>query len=196
VLTLGDLVSNNSISADGAAVLRTIGAAGRPFVVYAGPRNAGKSTLVEAILAEAPAELPRQEFFGTEAEVQSLSAAPAGGYLTVAEIGHRGRPGYLAGEEVPRVFGLLRNGYALASSLHAESVDGVYDVLRANGIAATTVTETVEYLIKVRALGDSLAPSTRRIVEQIHQISPGDGAEPRSTLLYRTDVLSSGTLSS
>jgi len=192
LLKLHDMVANQSISADGADVLRTIGAAGRAFLVHARPRNAGKTTLTQAIVAEAPASVPRQDFYGTEREVAALSAAPTRGYLVVGEIGHRGRPGYLAGAEVVRLFGLLADGYSVASNLHADSVDEVFDVLHSNGIDRATVAAAVPYLIKVRVLGDPDNPATRRVVEQIHQIAPGDG-EPASSLLYEWDALSAGT---
>ena len=130
MLTLRDLVANRSITDEGAEVLRSIGAAGQSFLVYALPRNAGKSTVTDAIVAEAPESLPRLGFYGTEDEAAALSAAPARGYLQVGEIGHRGRRGYLADDEVVRLFGVLSAGsYSLASSLHADTVDGVFDVL-------------------------------------------------------------------
>src|SRR5579875_1003373 len=112
------MVGNGSVSAEGADVLRRIGAAGRSFLVYALPRNAGKSTLAQAIVAEAPTDVARREFFGSEAEVAELLANPGRGYVLVGEIGHRGRPGYLAGaDQVGRIFQLVAAGYSLASSL-------------------------------------------------------------------------------
>jgi hypothetical protein len=187
VFSLQDLVGNRSISDDGADLLRAVGAAGRSFLVYALPRNAGKSTVAQAIVAEAPSDLPRQEFYGSEGELASLSAEPGRGYLLVGEIGHRGRPGYLAGEEVVRLFRLLADGYSVASSLHADSVDEVFDVLRANGVPPETAAAAVQYVVKVRALGDPDDPSTRRVVEQIHEITTVDEGVPAHVLLYQRD---------
>lgn len=184
MLTLDDMVANGTISDKGAELLRGIGSTGRSFLVYAGPRNAGKTTLTNAILAEAPASLPRDEFYGTEREVESLSAAPARGYLLVGEIGHRGRPGYLGGEEVTRLFEVLGAGYALASSLHAESVNEAFDVLRRNGIAPETAAAAVDYFVRVRVLGDPDDPATPRVVEQIHEITSPDSGT-RSPLYQR-----------
>jgi hypothetical protein len=182
LITLQDMVNNRSISPAGAAVLRSIGAGGHSFLVYALPRNAGKSTVAQAILGEAPAELAREEFFGTQEEVRALSAVPPRGYVVVAEIGHRGRPGYLSGDEVPRIFQLVSHGYSLASSLHADSVAEVFEVLQRNGVAADAAA-TVPYLIKVRVLGEPDSPSTPRVVEQIHQVT----ADSTATLLYQWD---------
>jgi hypothetical protein len=185
LLTLRDLVANQSIADEGAEVLRSIGAAGQSFLVYALPRNAGKSTVTQAIVAEAPQSLPRVDFYGTEDEATALSAAPARAYLQVGEIGHRGQRGYLADDEVVRLFGVLSAGsYSLASSLHADTVDGVFDVLRQNGVSPRVAAPAVSHVVKVRALGDPFDPATTRVVEQIHAITPDDDGEPSATLLY------------
>jgi len=183
MITLDDMVTRQSISQDGAELLRGIAAARHSFLVYAPPRNAGKSTLVQAIVAEAPASVPRRDFLGTNHEVDALSAEPQRGYLLVAEIGHRGRPGYLAGEEVARVFALVAKGWALASSLHADSVDEVFDVLQRNGVDPASAA-SVRYLAKVRPLGDPNDPGTRRVVEQVHEVTGVDGQTPISALRY------------
>jgi hypothetical protein len=188
VLRVHDLVAKGSISADGAEVLHSIARSGRSFLVHALPRSAGKSTIVQAILAEAPATIGRTEFYGTEPEVASLSASSTRGYLVVAEMGHRGQPGYLADEEVARVFDLVAAGYSLASSLHADSVHEVYDVLRKNGVRAE-VAATVPYLIKVRMMRNPAGTHVRRVVDEIHEVTSVEGGEPRATLLYRWDGL-------
>jgi hypothetical protein len=192
VLTLDDMVENQSVSSDGADVLRAIAGSGRSFLVHALPQNAGKSTMVEAILAETAATVPRKDFYGTAEEAADLSAAASKGYLLVAEIGHHGRPGYLAGEEVPRVFDLVAGGYSLASSLHADSVDEVFGVLGANGVP-TAAAATIPYLIKVRMLRNPAGTHVRRVVDEIFEITPSDTGEPTASLLYRWDGQTHGT---
>lgn len=183
MITLTDMVTNGSISAEGADLLRRIGASGESFLVYALPRNAGKSTLTDAILAETPPDLPKVDFFGTPEEVDRMRARPERGYLLVAEIGHRGRPGYLAGAEAERAFELVAAGYRLASSLHADTVPEVFDVLARNGIAAEAAAG-IRYLAKVRALGDLDDPATPRVVEHVSEVT-GIGADgPEFSLLY------------
>ncbi len=185
MFTLDDLVRLDSVTQGGADLLRGIATARASFLVYARPRNAGKSTLTQAILAAASPDIPRRDFLGTEREVEALSAEPRRGYLVVAEIGHRGRPGYLAGEEVARVFRLVAQGWAVASSLHADSVDEVFAVLSQNGVEPAAAA-SVRYLAKVRALGDPDAADTKRVVEDVHEIGGiGQGQRPVSTLLYR-----------
>lgn len=187
MLTLKELTASRSVSPDGAELLGSIGASGRSFLVHARPRNAGKTTLTNAILGAAPAALPQTDFYGTEEEVARLSVAPDRGYLVVAEIGHRGRPGYLAGEEVPRIFELLAGGYALASNLHADTVPELFEVLQQNGVSPRAAAAVIPYAIKVRALGDPEQPGTRRVVEQIHEITVGPDGGPAWSLLYQWD---------
>ena len=185
VLRLSDLVANGTVAEAGADVLRDIGRTGQSFIVHSLPRNAGKSTVTEAILAEAPPGTPRHEFLGTEAEHDALRAPPASGYLVVAEMGHRGRPGYLAEEEIVRAFDLVRHGYALATSLHADTVDEACEVLARNGISAEDIAAGVRFLVKVQPLGDPFAPDTRRIVEAVDEVTGvGDDGRLRTRRRY------------
>ena len=184
MLTLDDLVDNGTVTAEGAAILRDIGARTQSFLVFSLPRNAGKSTVTDAILASAPDGTPRHDFLGTEAERDALLETPAAGYLVVAEMGHRGRPGYLAEEEVPRVFELVDHGYALASSLHADTDEQLYEVLAKNGVSASAA-RNVRYLVKVQPLGDPFAPDTKRIVEWIDEVTGvGDDDAVTTSRLY------------
>jgi hypothetical protein len=178
VLTLDDLVANDSVDQTGADLLRQIGETGSSYLVYSRPRNAGKSTVTEAILAAAPATMPRNEFLGTAEEVAALTSRVADGWLVVAEMGHRGRPGYLAEDEIVRAFDVVAHGYPLASSLHADTVKQLYDVLGRNGIDRARVVGAVRYLVKVQPLGDPFDPATRRVVEHVHEHADGDGQAP------------------
>ena len=175
MLSVQDLVDNGTVTAEGADLLRTIGSSTGPFIVYSLPRNAGKSTVTEAILAEAPPGTPRHDFLGTETERDELLGAAPAGYLVVAEMGHRGRPGYLAGDEIERAFEVAEHGYRLATSLHADDVGQLVEVLAANGISAERLRRNVRYLVKVQPLGDPFAPDTKRIVEAIDETTPTDG---------------------
>ena len=179
MLTLDDLVANGSVSADGAEILQGIGAAGSSFIVYSLPRNAGKSTVTEAILACGPPSMARHDFLGTPDEAAALTEHAADGWLCVAEMGHRGRPGYLAEDEIVRAFEVARHGYALATSLHADTVDGLYEVLAGNGVPASEVAATVRFLVKVQPMGDPFAPDCVRFVEAVHEHVAGGGLEQR-----------------
>lgn len=182
MITLEDMVQLQSITPEGRQVLAAIGAARASFIVYALPRNAGKSTLTEAILQAAPPGTPVETFFGTAREVEELAARPPG-YVLVPEIGHRGRPGYLVGEEVVRAFDLVSRGWSLASSLHADSVEEAFAVLARQGVGDAT--GAIRYLAKVQALGDPNQPDTRRVVAAVHEVHGLRGGKPETTLRYR-----------
>jgi len=186
-ITLADMVDNGSLSNDGAELLAGIGASGRSFLVYALPRNAGKSTLVRAILAEAPPHIARRPFYGSKDEAVGLAALEPDGYLVVAEIGHVAMRGYLWQDEVRRLFDLVDRGYAVASSLHADSVEEVFTVLEHNGVPERLASR-VDFLVKVRALGPTNDPRTRRVVESVHRIERDPDERVRGDLLYRWDV--------
>lgn len=87
--------------------------------------------------AEAPADVSRQALLGTARGVEVLSTDPRPGYPLVAEIGHRGVHGYL-GEAVVPALQLAGKGSALASCLHAGSVDEVFGGLGRHGVAPAT----------------------------------------------------------
>lgn len=176
MMTLQDMVNNGSVTAEGAQLLASIGAEGASFVVHALPRSAGKSTAMDAVLAHAPADLPVTQFYGDEDECRALIAAGERGYVKVAEVGHHGFRGYLAGEEVPRIFRLVEAGYRLATSLHADTPEQVFEVFARNGVDATEAA-CLQYLIQVKVLGDPFADDTGRRIEAIHRVSrdPGTG---------------------
>ena len=175
MLTLEDLTANGTVAEDGARLLRDIGHRTEAFIVYSLPRNAGKSTVTEAVLAAAPAGTPRHDFLGTEDQLDALRSRPASGYLVVAEMGHRGRPGYLAEEEIVRAFDLVDLGYPLATSLHADTLADAVGVLTGNGVPMASVAR-VRFFVKVQPLGDPFAPETRRVVEHIHEVTGLDAA--------------------
>jgi hypothetical protein len=183
VLRLDDLTANGTVAAGGAELLRRVGAGVEPFLVYSKPHNAGKSTVTEAVLAEAPAGTDRHDFLGTEAERDDLPASPPSGYLVVAEMGHRGRPGYLAEEEIVRAFELVDHGYPLATSLHADTLDEAIGVLTGNGAALASIAR-VRWFVKVQPLGDPFDPATRRIVEHIHEVVGLDAGALRTEARY------------
>lgn len=182
-LSLDEMVTLESVTPEGAALLRDIARQQASFIVYSLPQNAGKSTLTEAILAEVSPGTPRHPFLGTEEEAADLLARKPDGYVVVAEVGHRGRPGYLAGDEVERLFDLAEHGYPVATSLHADDVDGVFEVLGRNGIPAERVA-AVRFLVKIQPLGDPRDQATRRVVEHVDEVGAADGARPGLTRRY------------
>ena len=98
-------------------------------------------------------------------------------------MGHRGRPGYLAEEEIVRAFELVDHGYPLATSLHADDLAGAFAVLTSNGVAHSSVAK-VRWFVKVQPLGDPFDPATRRIVEHIYEVVGLDAGALRAEARY------------
>src|SRR5579859_5523280 len=134
-LALADLVRNRTMSAEIAATLAGAAEERRSFLVFAVPRLAGKSTVEQAMLACAGAGTPIRLMTGDPAETARLRSGDGRGYLVIPEISqYPVAPGYIWGEPVRRVFGILERGYALAAALHAPDAETAFDIVcRGNG---------------------------------------------------------------
>ena len=96
-LSLDDLVRNGTMSPEIAATLATAGAERRSFLCVAIPRQAGKSTVMRAILVEAPAGTPMHTLSSEAGPGLGIPAAADNGYLIVAEVSPAGFYEYLWG---------------------------------------------------------------------------------------------------
>src|SRR5438046_7861998 len=122
---LPELVRNRTMSPEIAATLAGVVEERRSFLVFAVPRLAGKTTVVEAMLARAGADTPVRPVTGEPAEIARLRSGDGRGYVQIPEISpHPVMPGYIWGAAVRRGFGVLERGYAPAPALHAPSSEG------------------------------------------------------------------------
>lgn len=187
-LTLTDLVANRTMSASVAATLREAARLRRSFVVAAVPRLAGKTTVVQAILAEAPRGTAIRTVGDDGLAIERLAAEARGGYLVVPEISqHPVTPGYIWGKPVRRVFNALGQGTALAAALHAPGVDEAFAMIsQANGVPDAEAAH-VELFVYLRSLGDDWQAPTRRVVAAVHEITGVTRGRPRTRLLHRWD---------
>jgi hypothetical protein len=81
------------------------------------------------------------------------------------------------------------------SSVHADTVDEVFDVLARNGVDVASASHVrylvnVRYLVKIRPLGDPLELQTPRVVEEIHKVVPRKG--PITFHVYRSNGITAG----
>ena len=152
-ITLPELVRNGTMSEQMAAVLWSAAAERRWFIVAAQPRKAGKSVVSDATLHFAPAGTPIHRLNGEIEEMERLARSPDGGYLVVGEISP-GRPErYIWGDGVTVLFNTLNTGYALSTTLHATSVEGVFDqICLQNGVSDANVGK-IEYVAYVERFG-------------------------------------------
>src|SRR6266702_4854030 len=84
-LSIAELVRNGTMSAEIAAVLWAAVDAQLSFLTVAVPRNAGKSTTSNAVLALRRPEVPTHHITGDPAQLDFLRQERLGGYLVVAE---------------------------------------------------------------------------------------------------------------
>src|SRR5918997_620616 len=134
-VSIAELVRNDTMSAEMAALLWAAVDEQVSFLTVALPRMAGKSTTSNAILALREPSVPLTQVYGEADEMEALARERRGGYLIVDEFAQAPMRGYIWGRPVQRVFDTLDAGYSLQASLHASSVEaGLREVTQGNQI--------------------------------------------------------------
>ena len=183
-ITLVDLVRNGTMNAEIAATLASIAAEQHSFMVVAVPRFAGKSTVGNAMLHCAPANVPLHRLSGDEAEMDRLRLDADGGYLVVGEFSRAPVPSYIWGPPVRKVFETMRAGYSLSTALHAPSVDEAYAAICQGSGVPDEDASRLTYMVYIQRMGDDEDSFWRRIAE-VHEVDSVVGGKPRGRLLYR-----------
>lgn len=128
-LSITQIISAGTLSPRVAALLWLVMERGRSMILAADPPGAGKTTLLTALLAFAR---PEASLYFTRGWGETFSLpmldAEAPTYLMVNEISDH-LPVYSWGPYVQRQFELMRDGYSLLSTMHADTVDGVIEQL-------------------------------------------------------------------
>jgi Flp pilus assembly CpaF family ATPase len=175
------------MSRDIADALREIARDRRPFLVFAVPRLAGKSTVLHAILAERPPSSPVMTLAEDGLDVDELARKSAGGYLLIPEITQSAAmPGYIWGADVRRIFKIANNGVSLAATLHADGPEDAFaQICQGCGVPDTDASK-IAFAVHLRSIGQWEEP-TRRVVQSVHAIDGVKGGKPHTRLLYRWD---------
>lgn len=112
-----------------AAILWLAMERGRSIILAADPPGAGKTTILTALLAFTP---PEAAVYFTRGWGETFRLPPRDGdapvYIMINEISDH-LPVYSWGPYVQRAFELMADGYALASTMHADTVEGVLEQL-------------------------------------------------------------------
>ena len=182
--TIIELVRNGTLSAEMAAALWAAVDDRRSFVVVAVPRFAGKSTLMDGLLALLPPEVPVHRLSGEEEEMAQLKAAGTGGYLVVGEVSQAPVPGYIWGAPVRRVFDTLEAGYSLATALHAPDLAETFDVICRRNEVSDRAASRIDLVLYLRRFGDEAETFWRRLAE-VHEVDRVEDGQPQGRLLYR-----------
>jgi hypothetical protein len=186
-LDLADLVVNRTLSPAMAATLATAAQERRSLLVAAIPRMAGKSTTMMATLQHAPPGTELHMLDGAHGPSLGIPAKP-GGYLVLAEIAKGGfMSHYLWGEPVRQIFQAVRNGFSLATALHASGLDEAFEIVTRGNSVPDADAAQVDLMVYVRSLGADWQNPSRRVIAEIHEIEAVERGEPRSRLLHRWD---------
>lgn len=191
-MRLPDLVRNGTMSAEIAATLAGAALERRPFLVFAVPRLAGKSTVTEAMLAAAGPNTPIHVVTGDPSETAGLASGDGRGYLVIPEISqYPVMPGYIWGDPVRRVFALLERGYALAAALHAPDAETAFEIVCGGNGVSDALASRIRLAVYIRSLGEWQHPR-RRVIEAVHEVDGVTGGRPRLRVLHRRDRVADG----
>ncbi|MBP39017.1 MAG: hypothetical protein CL726_06840 [Chloroflexi bacterium] len=167
-----------------AALLWTVAEEKKSIVSGAGPQNAGKSTVLFAALEHVPGGTPIHAMSGDIQEIRDFAGANRGGYLEVGEISDHNPERYIWHEPVRALFETLRTGYSLATTMHSEGVEDVFDqICRVNAVTDTDAA-TLEYVLHIHRFGDDMDNYWRRI-DGIWEIRGVKEGVPDAVELFR-----------
>jgi hypothetical protein len=183
VVTLLDLVQNGTMNSHIGALLWTIAEEKRWMVTAAVPRKAGKTTVLDAALQFVPRDTPIHRLDGTLDEIVSLGTKPDEGYLFPGEISTEPPARYIWGERVTALFRALRRGFSLATTMHAVSVEDVFDqICRDNGIGDEDASK-IQYVVYVERRGESEDSYSRRVAG-VYEVAGVRNGKPDARLLH------------
>lgn len=129
-LTILDLIANDTLSAELAALLWLFVENKTSILTAAGPQLAGKTTLITALLDLAPPQYNSVLTQGQNEDFAFLETTdPASAYVLVPELSDH-TPAYLWGDSVRTLFDALDNGYSMAATMHADSPEQISQMLR------------------------------------------------------------------
>lgn len=187
-LTLADLVANGTMSPEIAATLRATARGRHSFLVCAIPRLAGKSTVMAAMLANAPEDAPVRTVGDDGVDIDALAAGSEGGYLVIPEISeYPVTHGYIWGAPVRRAFALIGDDVALAAALHAPGAEEAFEIVcRGNGVPDEHASRIALVVYSVSLGRDWRQPTGRRIAT-VHEMVAVRNGRPETRLLHRWD---------
>ncbi len=128
-LSILELTDSGTLELEIAAILWLLVERRTSLITAAGPRLAGKTTLLNALLDLRRPEVDIVHIKGEEEDFRFLEdTEPARTYLIAAEISNH-LPAYTWGDVARRVFEVLPKGYALGATVHADAAEEVLGML-------------------------------------------------------------------
>lgn len=153
--SITQLIDNGTLDAPLAAFLWAALQRRASIIVAAGPRLAGKSTLLHALTAFLPSDT---QLYYTRGQRETFdfaaTADPARSYVFVSEISDH-TPYYLWAPHVARLFELLDSGYGLGATVHADTPEQVIQPLMEypNDVPGPRIARTLDIVVTLRVDG-------------------------------------------
>jgi hypothetical protein len=170
-LSIADLISAGTITADAAAYVGTAIAGGASLLTAASPGGAGKTALLAALLGFLPEDRPIVTV--EHSQVLDAAAAEADPRCYLAhEIGDGHWYGYIWGPAVARYLALAADGHTVASCLHADTLDELRGVLHSPPLGVDEATLLgIDFILfmHIDAAGPGDAWGYRRRVAAIYE---------------------------
>jgi hypothetical protein len=179
-LSIVDLVRAGTVSVEAAAYVGHRVSRGASLLTAANPGGAGKTALLAALLGFLPEGLPIITVEGPRVVAVAERATSPACYL-VHEIGAGHWYGYLWGASVARYLALARGPHAVASCLHADTLEELRGALAAPPLAVAPETLLgIDFLLFMYV--DRRARGYRRRVAVVYESRNGE-----HRLIFRWD---------
>jgi len=193
--SIAELIRAGTLDAELAALVWLLVEARVPVVVAAAQRRAGKTTLLEAVQELLPSGTRRVELAGAaetfdwlphatdlgwsggrgaEGDGRATEAADPGSTWLVAHELSDHLPSYVWGDTARVAVRALSLGYGLGTTIHADSLEDVFDTLRRPPVGLTDDELTrlgVVLVLRALADGDGRPAIVRRVVAA-HYVRP------------------------
>lgn len=174
------------MSADIAKTLRDTVSRRRSLLVMAVPRLAGKTTVMRAMLAELPGDVPIRAIGIDGDDIDALLAEARGGYFVIPEIAEGPwAPGYIRGAPVRKIFKGVGNGVSLATALHAPDPETAFEIICGANRVPDEDAAKISLVVYLRSLGADWRKPERRVVATVHAVEGVSGGKPRARVLHR-----------
>ncbi|MBM4420608.1 MAG: hypothetical protein FJ034_03295 [Chloroflexi bacterium] len=183
-LDIPGLIDAGSLDARTAALCTLVLERHGSLVIAAGPQRAGKTTTLEALLATLPARIRRIDLAGeSERFAFAATADPTSTLLVAAELSDH-LPGYTWGRPGRRTFELLRQGYALAATMHADGVAECGAILTQDLGAPAADVARVDLFVLLRVYRTGRDQVARRLVAVSRLAAAGDTLRETRLVTY------------
>lgn len=187
-LSIVELIDRGSLDARTAAFLWLAIERRASLVVAATPPQAGKTTTLTALLDFLPAGVEPIFLRGWYERFAFLqTTSPERAYLLCNEISAH-LPTYLWGRGVRRLFEAMRDGYGMATTMHAEGAAAVLDLLAAFPLEVPRSLLGGIDLVVTLGVATGVTGPTRRVV-RVEAIAGQDGCPAPETIAARETVL-------